>query len=168
MGLPVHTLQPDDRVRILPRLLFLLLACIAGLWISTGRFYTVESESLSSMERICPQQPEYDPTEALQKLSIRPPSVLHSVKLLSEAVQLSTEAMDEILSDDEELESVTRNATFSPFSDWIEKVFSLHSCSRLTCETRVCEQARSLIHVGRHRSLAQTCGSHGASRHGTS
>lgn len=123
MGLPVHTLQPDDRVRILPRLLCLLLACIAGLWISTGRFYTVESESLSSMERICPQQPEYDPTEALQKLSIRPPSVLHSVKLLSEAVQLSTEAMDEILSDDEELESVTRNATFSPFSDWIEKSF---------------------------------------------
>ena len=111
MGLPVHTLQPDDRVRILPRLLCLLLACIAGLWISTGRFYTVESESLSSMERICPQQPEYDPTEALQKLTIRPPSVLHSVKLLSEAVQLSTEAMDEILSDDEELETVTRNAT---------------------------------------------------------
>ena len=76
-----------------------------------------------ALQDVCPQEPAYNVTEALHGLELQFPSVLHSAKLLSEAVQIDTTVYDNISDTDDWAEYW--DSIFSPFAEWIQTSFPL-------------------------------------------
>ena len=74
-----------------------------------------------ALQDVCPQEPAYNVTEALHGLELQLPSVLHSAKLLSEAVQIDTTVGDNIPDTDDWAEYW--DSIFSPFAEWIQTSF---------------------------------------------
>lgn len=103
---------------------FVILSVLAlCTWLLTGHDArdTRLAMDAVSLRDICPQEPAYNATEALDGLKLQFPSVLHSVKLLSEAVQIDTTVGDDIPDSDDWADYW--DSIFSPFADWIKKSF---------------------------------------------
>lgn len=146
--------EPPKTQRRTTKVLGLVSVLVLGawLWCSHKSFGTSPVIDVSSLGDACPQEPSYNPAEALRGIELKPPRLADSVRRLSESIQIDTSVGEEVLELGDRSEFWSR--IFQPFADWIHDAYPrIHSADSPVKREFVNEHGLLYTWPGSNRSL---------------